>query len=67
MARLRVGHSVQQTLQLTPLAWETYQGILIPSRSSVTWADEGSPWLIIELDDVAYNVEVQEYILAVGR
>jgi hypothetical protein len=52
--------------QLTPLTWEAYQGVLIPSRSTVTWADEGTPWLVIELDDVAYNVEVQEYILAVG-
>ncbi|MCB8978995.1 MAG: hypothetical protein H6657_16400 [Ardenticatenaceae bacterium] len=52
--------------QLTPLAWETYHGIQIPSRSSVTWADEGTPWLVIDLDDVAYNVEVQDYIRAVG-
>jgi len=52
--------------QLTPLAWDTYQGILIPSRSSVTWADEGTPWLVIELDDIAYNVDIQEYIRAEG-
>ncbi|MCA9955031.1 MAG: hypothetical protein KC434_09945 [Anaerolineales bacterium] len=52
--------------QLTPLAWETYHGIQIPSRSSVTWADEGTPWLVIELDDVVYNVDVENYIRAVG-
>ncbi|MAU00564.1 MAG: hypothetical protein CL608_25755 [Anaerolineaceae bacterium] len=52
--------------QLTPLAWDTYQGNLIPSRSAVTWADEGTPWLVIELDDVAYNVDVQDYIRAEG-
>ena len=52
--------------QFTPLAWDTYHGILIPSRSSVTWADEGTPWLMIELDDVTYNADVKEYIRAEG-
>ena len=52
--------------QLTPLAWKTYNGVQIPSRSSVTWADEGAPWLVIELDDVVYNVDVENYIRAVG-
>ena len=52
--------------QLTPLAWDTYHGVQIPSRSSVTWADEGTPWLVIDLDDVVYNVEVENYIRAVG-
>lgn len=52
--------------QLTPLAWESYHGVQIPSRSTVTWGDEGTPWLVIDLDDVVYNVEVQEYIRAVG-
>ena len=50
--------------QLDILAWDTYQGILIPSRSAVTWADEGTPWLVIELDDVVYNVDVGDYIQA---
>lgn len=49
-----------------PLAWDTYHGVQIPSRSSVTWADEGTPWLVIELDDVVYDVDVEHYIRAVG-
>lgn len=52
--------------QLTPLAWGSYHGMQIPSRSTVTWADEGTPWLVIDLDDVVYNVEVEDYIRAVG-
>lgn len=52
--------------QLDILAWDEYQGILIPSRSTVTWADEGSPWLVIELDDITYNADVKEYIRAEG-
>ena len=51
---------------LEPLAWESTQGVLIPSRSAVTWADEGTPWLIVELDDIVYNVDVGEYIQATG-
>jgi hypothetical protein len=49
-----------------PLDWAEFQGILVPSPGAVTWADEGTPWLIIELEDVAYNVDVATYIGAVG-
>jgi hypothetical protein len=52
--------------QLDILAWDKFQGRLIPSRSTVTWADEGSPWLVIELEDITYNADVQEYIRAEG-
>ena len=52
--------------QLDVLTWETYQDTLLPSRSSVTWADEGIPWLVIELDEVVYNVDVSETIRAEG-
>jgi hypothetical protein len=48
--------------QLDILAWDTYHGILLPSRSSVRWADEGTPWLVIELGEVVYNVDVRETI-----
>ncbi|MBE2224975.1 MAG: hypothetical protein IAF02_25775 [Anaerolineae bacterium] len=50
--------------QLDILAWDTYHGVLLPSLSSVTWADEGSPWLVIELDDIVYNVDVRDTIRA---
>ena len=52
--------------RLDILAWDEYQGIRVPSRSSVTWADEGSPWLVIELDDIVYNVDVRNTIRAEG-
>ena len=52
--------------QLDVLAWDNYHGILIPSSSTVTWADEGTPWLIVNIDDVAYNVDVDDYIRAKG-
>ena len=52
--------------RLEPVAWEAYHGILIPSRSTVTWGDEGTPWLVVDIDDVAYNVDVDDYIRAKG-
>jgi hypothetical protein len=52
--------------QLDVQAWGTYQDILVPSHSSVTWADEGTPWLVIALDNVTYNVDVRAYIRAEG-
>jgi hypothetical protein len=65
--RYKEATSTEKTLwQLDILAWDKYHSLLIPSRSTVTWADEGSPWLVIELDDIAYNADVQEYIRAEG-
>ncbi|MFZ0548777.1 MAG: DUF6544 family protein [Candidatus Promineifilaceae bacterium] len=53
--------------QLDVLAWDDYQGIRVPSRSTATWADENSPWLVIEIDDVIYNVDVSDTIVAEGQ
>jgi hypothetical protein len=52
---------------LEPITWDTYHGILIPSRSQVTWADESDPWLIIEIEEIAFNVDVGSYLRAKGQ
>ena len=49
-----------------PLGWQTFHGIKIPSPASVTWLDEGTPWSVWTIEDVAYNVDVSEYIGARG-
>lgn len=46
--------------------WQTYHGVKIPSPSSVTWADDGQPWSYWYIEDVVYNVDVQNYIRAKG-
>jgi hypothetical protein len=51
---------------LEPLEWGTFHGVKIPSVSSVTWQDEGTPWLVIEVEELAYNVDAAEYIRARG-
>jgi hypothetical protein len=69
MEALRYKEAVdtEKTLwQLDTLAWEEFHGLLIPSRSSVTWADEGGPWLVIDVEDVIYNVDIQTYIRTKG-
>ena len=55
-----------QTWLLEPLEWETFQGVLIPSVASVTWQDQGTPWLVWEVEEVVYSVDVGEYIRARG-
>jgi hypothetical protein len=66
--RYKEATSTEKTLwQLNVLAWDKYHSLLIPSRSTVTWADEGSPWLVIELDDITYNADIQAYIRAEGQ
>ena len=49
-----------------PLDWQTFHGIMIPSPAATTWLDEGTPWAVWTIEDVAYNVNVSEYIRARG-
>jgi hypothetical protein len=42
--------------------WQQIHGVLIPTIWTVTWLDEGSPWLVGTVEDVIYNVEVAEII-----
>jgi hypothetical protein len=49
-----------------PLGCQTLNGIQIPSPVSVTWLDEATPWSVWTVEDVVYNVDVQEYIRARG-
>jgi hypothetical protein len=52
----------------------TAGSLTIPGRGSLpardlqtaTWADEGTPWLVIENDEVVYNTDVSQYILQKG-
>jgi len=48
------------------LAWQTVHSIKIPSRLAVTWLDEGTPWLVVDVEEVVYNVDVSEYIRGRG-
>jgi hypothetical protein len=38
--------------------WATLGGYMLPTIGSATWGDDGRPWLVLTIEDVAYNVEV---------
>jgi hypothetical protein len=47
-------------------SWQTVHGLQIPSQGALTWMDEGTPWLVMTVEDVAYNVDVSQYIRTAG-
>jgi hypothetical protein len=51
---------------LDVVEWTEFQGIKVPALSTVTWADEDGPWLTINVEDIAYNATVEEYIRSTG-
>jgi hypothetical protein len=38
----------------------------VPYRveGAVTWREDGRPWAVLEVEDVAYDLDVDEYIRA---
>lgn len=48
------------------IGWATFHGVKVPSPSGVTWADQVTPWLVVKVDDLAYNVDVAQVIRAHG-
>lgn len=44
------------------LGWTTFHGLAVPSPATVTWLDEGSPWLVVTVEEMVYNVDVSSYI-----
>jgi hypothetical protein len=52
--------------RIEPRGWQTFAGLRIPSPGAVTWMDEGTPWLILTLEDVVFNADVTHYLHASG-
>ncbi len=48
------------------LAWGTVHGTKTLTTGTATWLDEGTPWAVFQVEDIVYNVDVQEYIRAIG-
>ena len=44
--------------RLDALSWQMVDGMTVPDEMAVTWADEGTPWLIMTADEVVYNSDV---------
>ena len=48
------------------ISWREINGILVPATASVTWESAGTPWLIMDTEDVHYNADLHEYLGATG-
>ena len=48
------------------LDWQLFQGIRIPRSAAVHWLDEATPWFTLTVEEVVYNVDVDEYIRTKG-
>ena len=46
--------------------WDTVSGQQIPTTGAVTWFDQGRPWAVFTVEDIALNVDVQD-LLREGR
>jgi hypothetical protein len=46
--------------------WRVIDGHMTMGLASVTWFDEGSPWVVFDVDELVYNADVSEHIRAAG-
>lgn len=61
--RWKAADSTEKTLWiLDAVRWETVDGYPLLVESQVTWADDGTPWLVLNIEDVVFNVDVSSYI-----
>ncbi|HEX9074514.1 MAG TPA: hypothetical protein VF932_01995 [Anaerolineae bacterium] len=55
------------TLWLNQTAeWVTRDGKPFPAVGAAIWMDDGKPWAVFTVEDVVYNVDVQEYVRGKG-
>lgn len=61
------GESGGKTLWLNHMRrWAKVGNVTVPTLISATWSDDGKPWLIFTIEDVAYNVDVAPLMAAKG-
>lgn len=49
------------------LDWGMVNGHTLATKGAITWFDQGYAWAVFEVEEVVYNVEVDEYIRARGE
>jgi hypothetical protein len=61
--RYKDSKSVAKTLWINESSnWQTVGGYEIPATGAVTWFDQGKPWAVFTVEDIALNVDVDEMI-----
>jgi len=48
------------------LQWGVVDGNTTSAVGAATWFDEGTPWAVFTVEDMRYNVDVEDYIQAKG-
>jgi hypothetical protein len=46
--------------------WRAFDGTPTMAVATVTWFDQGTPWVVFTVEEVVYNADVSEYIRAAG-
>ena len=65
--RYKGTESERKTLWINEaLQWSIVDGNTTPAVSAATWFDEGTPWAVFTVEDIRYNVDVEDYIRAKG-
>ncbi|MCB2209777.1 hypothetical protein KQH62_02680 [bacterium] len=61
--RYKNEESEEKTLWINEvLEWDELDGRLIPVVTAITWKDEGSPWAILTVEEIAYNEVVESFL-----
>lgn len=45
---------------ITPRDWQWINGIYLPTRNPLQWADEKTPWTVWTIENMRYNLKVDE-------
>ena len=65
--RFKESNSDRKSLWLNEVReWGEVGGRTVPTSAAVTWYEDGSPWAVLEVEEVVYNAEVEEYMRATG-
>ena len=58
--------AVKQPWRGEVTGWTAFHGLKVANPSELMWVNDGKPWAVWHIEDVAYNVDVREYIRASG-
>jgi hypothetical protein len=48
------------------LDWELLDGVTVPMTTTITWADEGTPWARLRTEELILNADLDGYLEAEG-
>lgn len=48
------------------LQWGEVDKHIVPTEATVTWLEDGAPWMVLDVEEVRLNVDVGAYIRASG-